>query len=226
MGTRVDWENSPPHIVDLLKTALPGLKVKKDVTEVLTEGGVDLGKVKAFILSHWYRSFPSPKRKLIGFGTDRRDTCRHFDHCGNISRLPQSVDLIVGPGFKDEFFPGYPAKEGSPFWEQDFKGRNVIEAPFNLKIGKFDAWDYFGDGSVYVLNTPGHATGHVSALIKTTPDTAIFMGGDLCHFTGMFVRSCRGCWGSFAVLIMKCRRYPTDRIFAYARPASGEGTVG
>lgn len=112
---------------------------------------------------------------------------RHFDHCGNISRLPQSVDLIVGPGFKDAFLPGYPTKEESPFWEADFKGRNVIEAPFNTKIGKFQAWDYFGDGSLYVLNVPGHATGHVSALVRTTPDTAVFMGGDVCHFTGAWL---------------------------------------
>ena len=98
--------------------------------------------------------------------------------------MPQSVDLIVGPGFKDAFLPGYPAKEDSPFWEADFKGRNVIEAPFDGKLGKYDSWDYFGDGSIYILNVPGHATGHISAVVRTTPDTAIFMGGDVCHFTG------------------------------------------
>lgn len=88
--------------------------------------------------------------------------------------------------------PGYPTKEGSPFWEADFIGRNVIEAPFNTKIGQFDAWDYFGDGSVYVLNVPGHAVGHVSALVRTTPDTAVFLGGDVCHFTGtlFFIPKC------------------------------------
>jgi hypothetical protein len=53
--------------------------------------------------------------------------------------------LIVGPGFKNEFLPGYPSNEKSTFWEEDFKGRNVIEAPFNTKIGKYEAWDYFGD---------------------------------------------------------------------------------
>ena len=55
---------------------------------------------------------------------------------------------------------------------------------FIIKLGKFDAYDYFGDGSVYILNVPGHAVGHISALVRTTPDTAIFMGGDVCHFTG------------------------------------------
>jgi hypothetical protein len=59
------------------------------------------------------------------------------------------------------FLPGYPSKQESVFWESDFKDRNVIEAPFNMKIGKFDAWDYLGDGSLYILNVPGHAVGHV-----------------------------------------------------------------
>lgn len=109
---------------------------------------------------------------------------RHFDHTGNISTLPKAIDLIVGPGFKAEFEPGYPSKETSPFWEEDFKGRKIIEAPFDTKVGDFEAWDYFGDGSFYVLNTPGHATGHISALVRTTEETAVFLGGDLCHFTG------------------------------------------
>lgn len=30
-----------------------------------------------------------------------------------------------------------------------------------MKIGNFDACDYLGDGSVYILNVPGHAVGHV-----------------------------------------------------------------
>ena len=46
-----------------------------------------------------------------------------------------------------------------------------------MKIGDFDAWDYLGDGSVYVLNVPGHATAHVSALVRPTADTFVLMGG-------------------------------------------------
>ena len=58
LGTRVDWENSVPHIAELLSTGIPGLRVKQDVTEILKDGGLNLNDVKAFILSHW-----------------------HFDHC-------------------------------------------------------------------------------------------------------------------------------------------------
>ena len=46
--------------------------------------------------------------------------------------------------------------------------------------------DFFGDGSFYIIDSPGHTIGHISALARTTtnPDTFIFMGGDLCHHGG------------------------------------------
>lgn len=52
-----------------------------------------------------------------------------------------------------------------------------------LKIGAFRALDFFGDGSFFLLDTPGHAIGHLAGLARTTsnPDTFIFMGGDICH---------------------------------------------
>jgi hypothetical protein len=67
----------------------------------------------------------------------------------------------------------------------------VIEISFEdsrraTKVGDFRAHDVFGDGSFYLLDTPGHAIGHMSGLARTTtnPDTFIFMGGDLCHHNG------------------------------------------
>jgi glyoxylase-like metal-dependent hydrolase (beta-lactamase superfamily II) len=50
------------------------------------------------------------------------------------------------------------------------------------------AYDWFKDGSFYLLDTPGHAIGHLCGLARTTtnPDTFIFMGGDACHHGGEF----------------------------------------
>jgi hypothetical protein len=58
------------------------------------------------------------------------------------------------------------------------------ESPKTLQIGQFRAFDLFGDGSFYLLDTPGHAIGHLAGLARTTPDTFIMMGGDLCHHGG------------------------------------------
>jgi glyoxylase-like metal-dependent hydrolase (beta-lactamase superfamily II) len=72
------------------------------------------------------------------------------------------------------------------------RDRNLREIRFDgsdaFQIGKFPAIDYFGDGSFYFLDSPGHAIGHLCALARTTvnPPTFILMGGDICHDPGIF----------------------------------------
>ena len=64
----------------------------------------------------------------------------------------------------------------------------------NTTIHGFRALDFFHDGSFYLLDTPGHAPGHLSALCRTTspPSTStqtptfIFLGGDSAHHAGIF----------------------------------------
>lgn len=58
-----------------------------------------------------------------------------------------------------------------------------------LVLGRCKAIDFFGDGSFYLLDTPGHAVGHLSGLARTTasPDaTFMFLGGDCAHHGGEF----------------------------------------
>jgi hypothetical protein len=60
-----------------------------------------------------------------------------------------------------------------------------LEFNTGLKIGHYNAIDFLGDGSFYLLDVPGHAVGHISGFARVTPDTFVFMGGDVCHFGGM-----------------------------------------
>ena len=57
-------------------------------------------------------------------------------------------------------------------------------------IGNFPAYDFFGDGSFYILDAPGHDQGHICGLARTTTgsdgDTFILMGGDFSHQAGEF----------------------------------------
>lgn len=167
LGSRKDWWNMSPTCREHLRKVIPALDVKKNMDEVLKEGGVDLKTIKRAVWSHW-----------------------HWDHTGDLSKFPKETELIVGPGFKKSFMPGYPANENSPMLDADYEGRTVTEISFSdpstIKIGEFEAHDLYGDGSFYVLNVPGHAVGHISGLARTStnPDTFVFMGGDVCHFGG------------------------------------------
>ncbi|KAJ5355637.1 hypothetical protein N7517_010246 [Penicillium concentricum] len=165
LGVPKDWHSYAPIVSQRLEERGWEIDVKEEVIDTLDKNGVTADEISAIIWSHW-----------------------HWDHLGDPSRYPSSTELIVGPGFKAEFFPGYPAKQDAPVRESDFAGRNVRELDFSnsVQVGDFQAIDYFGDGSFYIIDSPGHAVGHLGALARTTtnPDTFIFMGGDLCHHSG------------------------------------------
>ncbi|KAL4966602.1 MBL fold metallo-hydrolase [Aspergillus stella-maris] len=170
LGIRKDWDGYAPKIAEYIPTTGYRIEIKKDVMDVLVEGGVKLDEVEGVIWSHW-----------------------HWDHIGDPSTFPPSTDLIVGPGFKDAMLPGYPANPESPIRESDYSNRTLREISFfpgpqSLQIGQFRAYDYFGDGSFYLLDSPGHAIGHLCGLARTTgnSDTFVLLGGDIAHYTGIF----------------------------------------
>jgi glyoxylase-like metal-dependent hydrolase (beta-lactamase superfamily II) len=43
------------------------------------------------------------------------------------------------------------------------------------------AIDFFGDGSLYVIDTPGHLFGHVNLLGRIGRNKWVYLGGDCCH---------------------------------------------
>ena len=170
LGVRKDFDKLPSYSkwVELKW----GIHVPNDVPTILEENGVDVdgGAIDAIIWSH-----------------------HHWDHVGDPSLFPRSTELVVGPGFMSAHTPGYPKRQDATLMETDFEGRNVREISFQreddgLKIGRFNAMDYFSDGSFYLLDTPGHSIGHICGLARTTtnPDTFVFMGGDASHHGGEF----------------------------------------
>lgn len=164
LGLPFDWENMAPATVNGLKPLGWDIKVDKPLVEILKEHSIDPSTIEGLVWSHW-----------------------HFDHIGNPNHFPPTTKLIFGPGVKEEFMPAYPTNPNAPLRDSDFEGRELQEITFtepnSLRIGDFPAFDYFGDGSFYLLDTPGHATGHVAGLARTTtnPSTFILMGGDLTH---------------------------------------------
>jgi glyoxylase-like metal-dependent hydrolase (beta-lactamase superfamily II) len=136
----------PPHVVD-----------SDDIALQLAADGIDAASVTYVVLSHL-----------------------HPDHVGGIRRFPGATFVIsaghertllsprlrsgVLPGLFPDWFPG--------------RGRVVLddEAFRRVRIGKVElrAHDLLGDGSYLVVDLPGHADGHLGALV----DGRVLLAGD------------------------------------------------
>lgn len=53
-GSRKDWWNYSPSVKASVEDKIPGLDIKKNVNEILEEGGFDLGKIDKIVWSHWH----------------------------------------------------------------------------------------------------------------------------------------------------------------------------
>ncbi|KAF7556590.1 hypothetical protein G7Z17_g1350 [Cylindrodendrum hubeiense] len=84
-GSRKDFWNGSPQTKRMIEGHVPAVQVDHGVDEILTSAGFDLADLKAIVWSHW-----------------------HWDHIGDGSKFPSTTDIVVGPGFTDEFVPGWP----------------------------------------------------------------------------------------------------------------------
>ena len=138
-----------------------GIDEFQHVPDTLQAHGIDLSAINAVIWSH-----------------------AHIDHVGDPSIFPPSTELVVGPGFKAGYIPGYPTNPDSFVLDSAFQDRNVREVDFSTStttIGGFRAVDFFNDGSFWLLEAPGHTEHHICALCRTTEKSWVLLGGDACH---------------------------------------------
>lgn len=124
----------------------------------------------------------------------------HWDHIGTPSDYPNSK-FIVGSGTR------YILENGAPNYPSDrIIQKDVLPADRTIELPPVpgsdrafmaaaeqtqhrwqsisalpNAVDYFGDGSVWIVNAPGHIQGHVNALLRVRPEKWVYLGGDCCH---------------------------------------------
>jgi N-acyl homoserine lactone hydrolase len=99
----------------------------------------------------------------------------HGDHVGQVGSLPQST-LLIGKADWDVVTDPKMSAVGNPAaFANWIGGGGKMEA---VPLDK----DVFGDGTVVMLNTPGHTPGHHSLLVKLKDMGYVLISGDLVHF--------------------------------------------
>lgn len=144
--------------------------VAEDTVDILSRGPVAPSSIDTIVLSHL-----------------------HFDHVGDCTKFPDA-DIVAGPGSKAAAGEGWPVNPKSPFSSALVQHPKFRELSFEQQVwsplGPFErAHDFFGDGSFYLIDTPGHMPGHLGALALTGPDEWVFMGGDCCHHRSILAGS-------------------------------------
>ncbi|PHH66299.1 hypothetical protein CDD81_7892 [Ophiocordyceps australis] len=151
----------------------------------------DLSQYPTFIQQNQQRLFnaePAPNNilddaKSVGVDSNHVNyiiaSHAHWDHVFPVGSYFPKAKVICGPGtlkFAEKSWPDYP--------DSTFDGRIWNPAKSELPIqelpdpktapGKWQpvgpfkhGYDFFGDGSFWVIDSPGHCPGHLSALVRT-----------------------------------------------------------
>lgn len=144
--------------------------IPQDAIESLAKGGTNPEEIEHVCLTH----------------------C-HWDHIGDTHPFTKA-QFVVGGECKKLFKPGYPKDPNSAFASDILpEGRTLFISPNDTlagtgeyrwtSLGPFPhAYDYFGDGSLYVIDAPGHLPGHVNVLARTSADGGwLYLAGDSAH---------------------------------------------
>lgn len=97
-GARKDFENYSPTTKERLNAIIKGLTIEVEVNEVLSEANIELSSIASIVWSHW-----------------------HWDHHGAPEKFPSTVEVVVGPGFQENFMPGYPSDKDAPLLDVNFR---------------------------------------------------------------------------------------------------------
>lgn len=98
----------------------------------------------------------------------------HFDHAGGIELFPNARFLIGAPDLSYAFWP-MPA--AAVFFRQaDLEpARGFHWTPLTADL------DLFGDGSIQILQMPGHTPGNTSTLVRLEGDRHVLLACDTVH---------------------------------------------
>ncbi|EEU41999.1 uncharacterized protein NECHADRAFT_86140 [Fusarium vanettenii 77-13-4] len=164
LGLRRNTKEYSLPIQNHLQNRLP-LQPLPDVRQSLLDGGLSRQDIDEVILSHV-----------------------HWDHIGTPSDFPQA-QFLVRAGSLDVLKNGLNGHMShSQFQDDLFDKLNVQEFPPPTQ--HLEGWQEAGglhvrsltdDGSIYIVDCPGHLTGHIGLLVRKGIRQWVLLIGDACH---------------------------------------------
>ena len=159
LGILRDYGGYSPKSQEFLEPYKPG--VPQDCVESLGEGDLTPDDIDFVCLSHL-----------------------HWDHTGDTHAFKKST-FIVAYASKQLVQNGYPEDTESLYMSNLLPADRTRCLPDQdwRPIGPFPrAHDFYGDGSLYIVDSPGHVEGHINVLARTSPDGGwILLAADSAH---------------------------------------------
>ncbi|EAU86064.1 hypothetical protein CC1G_07143 [Coprinopsis cinerea okayama7 len=163
LGIRRDVENYPDVVAKQIQSGITPCEVPQDVVESLARGGLGPDDIDYVAISHL-----------------------HFDHIGDPSLFKKSTFLLGEDSrILNSAQAGFPVNSQAAFASDvpPSSQTRFLSPEGWSAVGPFPrALDFYGDGSLYIIDSPGHLPGHINVLARTSSDGSwVYLAGDSCH---------------------------------------------
>lgn len=191
LGMRKILDNYPTSIRPHLATRQP-ITTAPDTSDSLRSGGLEPSNVDIVVLSHVHYDHvgtPSDFDKalfVVGYGV--RHLLQHgmkYHSAAKFEKdlLPEDriVELPIQTRLPDYAQPVQNEMPPSARQINDIQPEGSNNRQWQRLGPLNNAIDLFGDGRIYVVDSPGHLVGHLNLLVCTSPGHWVYLAGDACH---------------------------------------------
>lgn len=144
------------------------VELHDDLVKQLQGAGVKAEEVESIILSREWQRVSALEVLLL---TSHQSSDRHFDHTGNPAAFSRAEVVIHAS-----------ERSATPCLAHHDRVKEISFNSDSKPAGFFEqSFDFFGDGSLLLLEAGGHTEGHLAALVHTSSNEYVLLAADCCH---------------------------------------------